>query len=310
MRIIRAPLRVSLFGGGTDRPAYYREHGGLIVSFAITRYMHLVHNPRPTGGCRLSYGEVEELSSLTTAKHTLVRAVAGDIEEPCTLTVISDVPKGTGLGSSSALAVCLCKLTNATRRSGKNLATTAFEIEHAVAPEVGTQDHLPAAFGGFNIFTIHKNGIVVQKPLSERACVMINNYGLLLYTGVSRKASTQLKGWTKSEDRVQLIHQLAQKMQPLFEEKSLCKARKLGAVLHQTWEIKRRIGTVSNPTLDEQYEKARDAGAFGGKLCGAGAGGCWFFLVNPCDRQAVVDSLELAEIPFQIAEKGCEEWVI
>jgi D-glycero-alpha-D-manno-heptose-7-phosphate kinase len=112
MKIVRAPLRVSLFGGGTDLAPFVDEHGSTIISFAIDKYMHLIWNPRPTGGCHLGYSQVEELDTLKDAQHTLVREAAQryGIEEPCTLTIVSDVPKGTGLGSSSALAVCLMRL--------------------------------------------------------------------------------------------------------------------------------------------------------------------------------------------------------
>ena len=112
MIVVKAPLRVSLFGGGTDLPSYYGEYGSTIISFAINLYMHITWNKRPSGGCRLSYNRVEELGSLRDAEHTIVQACALNygFQEPCTLTITSDIMKGTGLGSSSALSVALCRL--------------------------------------------------------------------------------------------------------------------------------------------------------------------------------------------------------
>jgi D-glycero-alpha-D-manno-heptose-7-phosphate kinase len=314
MRVVRAPLRVSLLGGGTDLPSYYEEYGSTIISFAINRCMYLVWNSRPTGGCRLSYSEVEEVCSLTTANHTLVRAAAEQygIEEPCTLTIVSDVPKGTGLGSSSALAVCLCRLVGATRVSGLDLALTAYQLERGVAP-VGWQDHLPAAFGGFNVFDVWPShgysdiaGWMKQSTLPCKSWQIINDYGLLLYTGRSRPASEILKNWDKAP-MLREIHALA-------DAQAACVANwtpeSLGDALEETWQIKQCIPGVCTAVMCEQYEAAKDAGALGGKILGAGGGGCWFFLVPPSKREAVKEVLGLREIPFQVTEKGVEEWVL
>lgn len=297
MRVIRAPLRVSLFGGGTDRPAYYEKYGSTIISFAITRYMYLIWNPRPTGGCRLSYGEVEELETLKDAKHTLVRAAAEKygIEEPCTLTIVSDVPKGTGLGSSSALAVCLCELVG----KGNELAFSAIELEQSVSPEVGFQDHLPATFGGFSVY-YWDNGKIPVRDVGTPGMSIIDVCGLLLYTGIDRDAGAVLKNW-KDIDTLHSIRELAERLARLAYEWT---PNFLGRALHETMKLKASIPGVCSPELLQQYETAIDAGALGGKLCGAGGGGCWFFLVPPTRRQAVIDATGLREIPFQVAEKG------
>ncbi|GAF68169.1 unnamed protein product, partial [marine sediment metagenome] len=161
MKIIRAPLRVSLFGGGTDLDPYCSEHGSTIISFAINRHIYLTWNDRPTGGCRLSYSQVEELELLRDAEHTLVReAVKDGIPEPCTLTIVSDLPAGTGLGSSSALAVALGCLTYPETWAGAPLVQHAREIEqpHSLA---GWQDYLPATYGGFNIYHVAPKGVSV-----------------------------------------------------------------------------------------------------------------------------------------------------
>ena len=267
--------------------------------------MYLIWNPRPTGGCRLSYSEVEELGSLTKAKHTLVRAAAEKygFQEPCTLTIISDVPKGTGLGSSSALAVCLCHL--AVGMPGEGLEHGAFVLEQSVSPNVGLQDFLPASRGGFNIWSIGPLFYALKwQRLPRWIEDIVNSHGLLLYTGQSRPASEILKNWDKSE-MLRKIHDLAD-----LQKKGVLDwtPESLSCGLNDTWSLKSKIPGVCAPELSDQYERAMKVGALGGKLCGAGGGGCWFFIVPPNKREAVKEELGLGEIPFQVAEKGVEEW--
>lgn len=303
MRVIKAPLRVSLFGGGCDLPEYHTQHGATIISMAINRHMYLVHNPRPTGGYRLSYSVVEELSSLTTAQHTIIRMAAleyGNLE-PCTLSIVSDVPKGTGLGSSSALAVCVYELFRRNRTGHQaETAYAAYDIERKVS-NCGVQDHLPAVFGGFNIYTIGTDGRAKAKPVPSRMVEIVNQYGLLLYTGQARPADAILKTWKKSTGHLRRLHDLARYVESEIERIDLAL---LSGFLHTAWELKRVIGGVGGSVLDAQYEAAREAGALGGKLLGAGGGGCWFFLVGPEDRQRVVDALGLTEIPFRVERRG------
>jgi len=309
MKIIRAPLRVSLFGGGTDLDPFCSEYGSTIISFAISRYMYLTWNERPTGGCHLGYSEVEELETLKDAKHTLVRETARQcgIEEPCTLTIISDIEKGTGLGSSSALAVCLIKI-----KAANEPAPTYVRLAHAIespCSHAGWQDYLPAAFGGFNIYSIHpSHGTTLsRKDVGEATTSLINRYGMLFYTNQSRPADSVLPSWQKSEEQLHDIKALADEVSAQIDDIT---PERLGKYLGQTWHMKRAIPGVTSPNLNRQYAVAMLNGALGGKLCGAGAGGCWFFLVPPISttRARVRAALNLPEIPFKIAEKGVEMW--
>lgn len=302
MRIVKAPLRVSLWGGGTDLPSFYLENGSTIISFAVDLYMYLSWNRRPTGGCRLSYSTVEELGTLTTAKHTLVKATAEKygFEEPCTLTIVSDVPAGTGLGSSSALAVCLGKLVGASERSGYNLAQTAFDLELSVS-NVGIQDHLPATFGGFNVYRLNPFAIS-HKNVPQTVWEIVETNGMLFYTGGERQANTLLHNWKKSKAALHNIKALADDTADNLDGMDLAE---LGRRLNETWIIKRSIDGVATDMLDAQYQIARNAGALGGKLLGAGGCGCWFFLAPPDSR--IEEALGLSRLPFHISRKGVTE---
>ena len=308
MRIIRAPLRISLFGGGTDLPEYYEKYGSTIISMAIDRHMYLVHNPRPTGGYRLAYSVVEELDALTEAQHTIVRQTAldyGDLE-PCTLSIISDVPKGTGLGSSSALAVCAYELFRRNREGHQaEMAYAAYQIERQVS-NCGVQDHLPASFGGFNVYTIGKDGKARAKPVPRELEKSVDGYGLLLYTGMSRPADVILKTWKRSVGHLIRLHNIARDVQLLLDSAKVDVYR-LAAYLKQTWQIKSQIGGVVDSRISDTYTRAMNAGALAGKLLGAGGGGCWFFLVEPELRRGVIDTTGLAEVSFKVAPHGMRD---
>lgn len=308
MRIIKAPLRVSLFGGGCDLPEYSDEHGATIVSFAIDKYIYLTWNPRPTGGCRLTYGKVEELDTFADAEHTLVRACARryGIPEPATLSIVSDVPKGTGLGSSSALAVALCELVGATRTTALDLATTAYRLEREVAP-VGWQDHQPAAYGGMRVYRTTERGIASSAvPIRVRN---VASQGLLLYTNRERDSAPILRTWAEKTQSLHEIRELAEHIASRLDRPSTT-PEKLGGWLMATWQRKRSIPGVADVALDAQYNAAIQAGALGGKLLGAGGGGCWYFIVSDDKRQAIKDALGLVEIPFRIPNVGVCEYEV
>jgi len=295
MRISRASLRVSLFGGGTDLPSYYEREGATIISFALDRSIYVSINERPTGGCRLSYSEVEELTSLQEAQHSLVARAALEwgFKEPCTMTIVSDLPKGTGLGSSSALTVALRKLS----RIGLVSPTTPFMLEQMVNPNVGQQDSLPALYGGLRTYKISRAGDVMASDDQVSRSTLISNHGVLLYTGLSRPAAPILKNWSNDVSHLHDIHDLASDY--AYSEWTL---QSLGEGLHESWEIKSGIDGVSTYELDEQYRMAKNAGAIGGKICGAGAGGCWFFVTE--DKKSLVKAMGLRQIPFSVARVG------
>jgi D-glycero-alpha-D-manno-heptose-7-phosphate kinase len=298
--VVKAPLRVSLFGGGTDIPEYYSKHGSLIISFALNCSIYLIHNPRPTGGYRLSYSKVEELDDLLKAEHTIIRAAERlyRFGSPCTFSIVSDVPKGTGLGSSSALSVALTQLARPKFRP-LELLESAYHLERQVSP-VGIQDFLPAIFGGFNVYNISTNRHIQVEPAPHYLTKIIQQYGMLLYTGIDRNASHILKRMPKSNKELSRIHsvaELARDKLGYFNHITLAEA------LTATWRHKRQISGVTSARLDDQFRAALKAGAHGGKLCGAGGGGCWFLIVSPGDRQKVKEATELTEIPFKVGKR-------
>lgn len=297
MRIARASLRVSLFGGGTDLPSYYEREGATIVSFALNRSIYVSINERPTGGCRLSYSKVEELDSLINAGHSLVSRAALEwgFREPCTMTIVSDLPKGTGLGSSSALTVALREVS----RVGKISTTSPFELERMVNPDVGQQDFLPALYGGLRTYRITTDGEILASNDDVERESLVNNYGVLLYTGLTRRAVSVLSNWHSSDANLHDIQDLAEDYAAVKWD-----LKTLGNALDETWKIKSSIEGVCTYELYEQYRTAMKAGAIGGKLCGAGAGGCWFFVTE--DKERLKDRLGLVEIPFHVAERGSE----
>ena len=301
MICVKAPMRISLFGGGADFPDYYEAYGATIVSFAITQYMHVIWNPRPTGGCRLRYSEVEELDTFEKAKHTLVRAFARKygIPEPGTLSIVSDLPKGTGLGSSSALSVCLTLLSDACRMGSFNLATTSFEVERGITG-CGIQDHLPAAFGSFRAYELQSRGYIPMRTAPNSLRQVIEQYGVLLYTGVTHTAKDILPNW-KDEWVLHEIQSIAKTARHRLLEMDF---KLLVELLLATNAIKMEIPNVVPEELRKQYEKAISYGAYAGKLLGAGAGGCWFFLVDSENQDEFVKKMGMPRIPFKIAGYG------
>ena len=299
MIVVRSPLRVSLFGGGCDIPEYFSKFGAVIISFTLDRSIYLTHNPRPTGNYRLSYSKVEELPSLSVCRHTLINATEHryGFGPPCTLSVVADLPFGTGLGSSSALAVALIKLVTGEIEPSL-LAKLAYELEREVSP-VGIQDHLPASHGGFRAYQIDTTGDITHYPVPSHVKRLVEKHGLLLYTGERREANTILREMKRTPPLKGLarIHELARWAQGNL---STLNAITLGETLTATWNCKREINGVSTPELDRQFDAALEAGAWGGKLCGAGGGGCWFFLVPLNKRRKVKDALGLTEISFSI----------
>jgi D-glycero-alpha-D-manno-heptose-7-phosphate kinase len=302
----RAPLRISLGGGGTDLPSYYRDHGGFLVAGAIDKYVYMLTHTVFQRRYRMKYSEFEEVDEVADIRHpilreSLLRHWSGS---PVEMASVADVPAGTGMGSSGAYTVCLlkglCRARHGSIGPGE-LAEAACEIEMDVLGEpVGKQDPYVAAHGGICAYTIHPDGKVEVEPLELDLAVLrrMRDQLLLFYTGEARSASRVLADQdtrSRSGDAGMLenLHrtkELGRAVQRLLGEGDL---EGYAELMHEHWQHKRRRSPgMSNEHIDRLYELALGSGALGGKLVGAGGGG--FLLVYTRDpertRRAMADA--------------------
>ena len=287
MIISRTPLRMSFVGGGSDLPGFYREHGGAVVSTAIDKYIYVTVNEKFDHGIRVSYSVTEEVTSVGDIRHALVRealrylAIDGGIE----ITTIADIPsRGTGLGSSSSFTVGLLNVLNAYKSryvSSEELGRDSCHLEIDICREpIGKQDQYAAAFGGLNLIEFKPDDSVQVSPIICKPEVLaeIESNVLVLYTGIERSASKLLKQQAEdmaaNADKQRAMRRMVELAHVLRRELQDNNTEAFGEILHENWELKKSMTAgVSNAEIDEAYAAARDAGALGGKLLGAGAGG-------------------------------------
>jgi D-glycero-alpha-D-manno-heptose-7-phosphate kinase len=316
----RAPLRISLGGGGTDLPSYYRKRGGFLVAGAIDKYVYMLTHTVFQRRYRMKYSEFEEVDDPAQIRHpilreALVRHWRGD---PLEIASLADVPAGTGLGSSGAYTVCLLKALALARRSSTTparLAEDACEIEIDVLREpVGKQDQYVAAHGGICAYTFESDGSVHVRPLelSERTLEKLRHNLMLFYAGEARSASTLLADQvsrTEAEDRSMLdnldrIKQIGRDICDLLERGEV---EPYAELMHAHWETKRqRSPGMASARVDDLYTLARRSGAIGGKLVGAGGGG--FLLVyatRPDDTRQAMAAAGARELVFDFEFQGC-----
>jgi D-glycero-alpha-D-manno-heptose-7-phosphate kinase len=315
----RAPLRISLGGGGTDLPSYYREHGGFLVSGAIDKYVYMLTHTVFQRRYRMKYSELEEVDEISQIRHpilreTLLRHWCGN---PLEIASVADVPSGTGMGSSGAYAVCLLKglaRARCTSITASALAESACTIEMDVLGEpVGKQDPYVAAHGGICAYTFHPDGTVDVEPLELDPAVLRRLRGqlLLFYTGEARSASKVLLDQddrSKAGDARMLasLHrtkELGLHSRALLEQGDL---EGYAALMHEHWQHKRRRSPgMSDERIDRLYACARESGALGGKLVGAGGGG--FLLVyteRPEETRTAMALEHAAELAFDFEFSG------
>jgi len=315
----RAPLRISLGGGGTDLPSYYRDHGGFLVSGAIDKYVYMLTHTVFQRRYRMKYSELEEVDEISQIRHpilreTLLRHWRGN---PLEIASVADVPAGTGMGSSGAYTVCLLKgLAHARRTSitPAALAEAACEIEIDVLGEpVGKQDPYVAAHGGICAYTFHPNGEVDVEPLELEQGVLrrLRDQLLLFYTGAARSASDVLADQderSKAGDE-QMLENLHRTKELGLRSCELLRTGDLEAyaeLMHEHWQQKRsRSPGMTDERIDRLYTLARRSGAIGGKLVGAGGGG--FLLVyaaRPEDTRQALAAAGASELTFDFEFDG------
>ena len=305
----RTPLRVSLFGGGTDYPEYYRRRPGAVLGFTIDKYIYISAIRLPPFvdyRYRLTYRKLELCQRVDEIEHPAVRAVLEQqgLDEPLDMSVQADLPANAGLGSSSSFAVGFLNLVSALQgipRTRLELAEAAIELEHVVLRErVGIQDQLHAAFGGMNRFDFHGDELKVSPVrISGTDLEALSDWLILVYTGVKRHASVTLEEQIERTERRDVDDELAA-MVGLVDEAEAVFARRRGddlaealaGLLRTAWELKRGLSaSVSNPEIDALYQRCLDNGALAGKLLGAGGGGFLLMVAPPDARERLVADL-------------------
>ncbi len=319
MIISRTPLRVSLFGGGSDLPAFYRRQGGAVLSTTIDKSVYVTVSRKFDDAVRVSYSRTEEVSRGQDVEHPLVREALAllDIDGGVEITSVADIPaRGTGLGSSSAFTVGLLNALHAFQgrhAPADRLAeeSCVIELERCGEP-IGKQDQYAAAFGGLNFIRFHADETVdVTKVICPPdALAELQQRLLFFYTGTTRSASALLAEQSSKVTSEKAAFSATRELACLAEAafKSLCAGdiAPLGPMLHQAWRLKRGLASgVSNEAIDLAYDVALAAGADGGKLLGAGGGGFLMFLAPPERHDAVRAALGgLRETPFAFASHG------
>ena len=315
----RAPLRISLGGGGTDLPSYYREHEGYLVAGAIDKYVYMLVHTVFQKRYRLKYSQLEEVDDVREIRHPILREALlrhwhGN---PLEIASVADVPAGTGMGSSGAFTVCLLKAlahARSTSIAPGSLGAAAAGIEIDILGEpVGKQDPYVAAFGGICAYTFHRDDTVEVEPLElpSRTLRALRDQMLLFYTGETRSASAILAEQDRRsrEHDPAMIDNLHRTKEMGRESRDLLVRGDLdgyAALMHVHWEHKRRRSSgISSDRVDRLYALARETGVLGGKLIGAGGGG--FLLVfspRPEVTRVAMAEAGAMELPFAFEFSG------
>ena len=320
MIITRTPYRCSLFGGGTDYPSWYKEHGGAVLTGTIDKYCYLSARYMPAflgykyNAC---WSKMERVNRLEDLVHSGIRGCLQymGIDEGFEINHAGDLPARSGLGSSSAFTVGMLHALHALQGRHVNkarLARDAIEVEQVVLKEtVGIQDQIQCAHGGFNHIEIYRDGTYTIRPVvirPERKALLESKL-MLFFTGLQRNSSeiadAQVSNIERKETELKAIQSLVPRALDAVTNGNL---DDVGNLLHESWMLKRELSDkVSNPEIDGLYNAAREAGAIGGKLLGAGGGGFFLFFVPPERQEAVREAMNgRLDIPFKFEHGGSQ----
>jgi D-glycero-alpha-D-manno-heptose-7-phosphate kinase len=322
MIVSRTPFRVSFFGGGTDYPDWYREHGGAVISAAINKYSFITCRYLPPFfdyKNRIRYFQREETNSIAEIKHPAVRECLSfmQIEKGVDLVHHADLPARTGLGSSSTFTVGLLHALYALKHempTKRELALNAIHVEQRLIGEaVGSQDQTAAAFGGVNRIEFGGTAEVTVTPLilSPTRLESLERHMMLFFTGFARTASDvapeQIQNIPAKANELRSMMKIVDTAMDLITNKS-DHIDDFGRLLDEQWRIKQKMSTkISNAEINAMYDRGIGAGAFGGKLLGAGGGGFLLFLVSPGHQEAVKDALkDLLYVPCRFDHLGSQ----
>ena len=315
MIITRSPLRVSLGGGGTDLPSYYREHGGFVVAAAIDKYVYITLHRTFMDELIIKYSRMERVHSADEVQHPIVREALKLVKGPFShleIASMADIPAGTGLGSSGSFTTALLKALHTLRNHvihPEELAEQACHVEiDRLGEPIGKQDQYIAAYGGIECFTFRPDGKVEARPLRISADTLhaLEDHLLLFFTGYSRSASAILReqdAKSRHHDRDMTAHLDVIKEVGCESLTSLeaGDVRQFGELMNVHWEHKKkRSASMTNTRIDEWYDLARRNGALGGKLIGAGGGGFLLFYVEDrSNLREVMRDAGLQEVRFR-----------
>jgi D-glycero-alpha-D-manno-heptose-7-phosphate kinase len=309
---------MSLAGGGSDLPGYYRRHGGAVVSTAINQYVYVNVNKKFDSGIRVAYSKTEEVTSVEAIEHRIVKCamqvlrLTGGVE----ITTISDIPaRGTGLGSSSAFAVGLLNALAAFQgrhMSSDDLGSLSCHIEIELCKDpIGKQDQYAAAFGGFNLIEFRPDDSVLVSPIimSPEARVGLEKRILVFYTGTTRSASEilteQSRATAEDGGKQQSLKRMVQLAYQLRNDLQNGNLAVIGEILDESWNLKKTLASnITTDQIDAWYQIAKKSGAKGGKILGAGAGGFLMFYADEDHHEAIRKSLPLRCMSFKFEPLG------
>lgn len=322
MIISRTPFRISFFGGGTDYPIWFKEHGGAVLATTINKYCYISGRYLPPFfdyKTRVIYSKMESVKDHAEIDHPSVRETLKHmgIEDGVELHHDGDLPARSGLGSSSTFTVGLLHILYAFKGqmpSKMTLAQDAIRIEQELIGEnVGCQDQTLAAFGGFNRIDFSNGETPIRVSpiiLPNDRLVQLQDHLMLFFTGLSRNSSEiaheQVKNTPQKKNELRLMQQMVNEATSILT--SSADIADFGKLLHESWLLKRGLThKVSTPEIDELYQTARNAGAIGGKILGAGGGGFMLLFVRPENRPRVEHALrQVLHVPFQFGNSGSE----
>lgn len=321
MIISRTPFRISFFGGGTDYPAWYEEHGGAVLSTTIDKYCYITVRYLPPffeHKHRIVYSSIENVKAIEEIQHPVVKALLKyfNIENGMEIHHDGDLPARSGLGSSSAFTVGMLNSLYALKGSiisKFELAKQAISVERKILKEnVGSQDQVAVACGGFNKITFHKdhNFRIEPMTLQKERILQLKRHLMLIFTGFSRFASEiaaeQIKNTQNRKKELTAIKQMVEHSVEILNSSQ--DIVEFGKLLHESWQLKKCLSNnISNQTLDDLYNNALRYGAAGGKLLGAGGGGFMLLFVRPENREKLKQGLKnYLEVKFSFENEGSQ----
>lgn len=327
MIIVRAPLRISFVGGGSDLQDFYKIYPGKVISATINKYVYVVINPAPLLNQTIArYSIIENVKNTKDLKNDRIREVmlALKINDYMEINTFSDLHIGTGLGGSSAFTVALAKglSTYIGKKTDKHeIAEIASNIEINVLKEpIGKQDQYASSFGGFNIFKFNRDGTVSAEPLllDYKRRIDLETHMLVFFMGITRQASSVLVEQKENIQRKKETLKSMVDLVDLFKNKLIRgNFEVLGKLLHENWLKKKMLASkISNKTIDKLYETGIKNGSWGGKILGAGGGGCIMFLTPLQKKEKIRNAMtfeaeklrlsDFKEVPIKFVQSGAE----